>query len=197
MCTFLRVRWTITPLVPPQPWIACSGCGSARPFQSSGRIRLNANGKKLDAWLIYKCLSCEKTWNRPLFERRNVRDIDPLVLDAMHRSDPDWVRHQEFDIEALRRRTQQVVEFAAVDICKETLGGTEQDAVDIEIELHAPLPTGLRLDRLLGTELGLSRSRLNGLYAEGKLRVEPDRKDALRRRIGEEMRIRLDYRISV
>ena len=187
MCTLLRVRWTITPRIPPQPWIACSGCGSSRPFQSSGRIRLNANGKKLDAWLIYKCVSCEKTWNRPLFERRNVRDIDPLVLDAMHRSDPDWVRKQEFDIDALRRRTQQIEECVDFDVSKETLA--EGGPSSLEIELLVPLPTSLRLDRLLTAELELSRSRLHALYDEGRLRVTPERKDVLRRRIRDGMRI--------
>jgi hypothetical protein len=189
MCTLLRVRWTITPRIPPQPWIACSGCGSARPFQSSGRIRLNANGRRLDAWLIYNCISCEKTWNRPLFERRNVRDIDPLVLDAMHRSDPDWVRSQEFDIEALRRRTQQVDECADFDIGKEALAETAGSPETLEIELLVPLPTSLRLDRLLTTELGLSRSRLHAVYDEGRLRVTPERKDVLRRRIRDGMQV--------
>ncbi|MFC0803867.1 DUF1062 domain-containing protein [Ensifer sp. P24N7] len=81
MCNTLQVRWTIIPLIPPQPWVACSGCGGVRAFESSNKIRLNANGRKLDAWLIYKCSTCDRTWNRPIFERRNVRDIRPAVLD--------------------------------------------------------------------------------------------------------------------
>ena len=88
MCDTFRVRWTIIPQIAPQPWIACSGCGGLRAFQSSGKIRLNANGRRLDAWLIYKCLACEKTWNRPIFERQTVRDISPAVLDALQSNDP-------------------------------------------------------------------------------------------------------------
>lgn len=193
MCSILRVRWTITPRVAPQPWIACGGCGSLKPFASRGKIRLNANGKRLDAWLIYRCLSCEKTWNRPLFERRHVRDIDRAMLDALHSNDPDWVRTQEFDIDVLRRRTQQVVEFADVDIRKEVLNETDASAAALEIELQVPLSTSLRLDRLLTAELRLSRSRLNGLYEEGRLRIDPDRKDVLRRRVRHGTRINLDF----
>jgi hypothetical protein len=191
MCSILRVRWTIAPRIAPQPWIACSGCGSSRPFLSSGRIRLNANGKRLDAWLIYRCLACEKPWNRPLFERRHVRDIDRAMLDALHSNDPDWVRTQEFDIDALRRRTRQVAEFADVDISKEVLNEPGASATVLEIELLVPLSTSLRLDRLLTTELRLSRSRLNALYEEGRLRIDPDRKDVLRRRIRQGTRINL------
>lgn len=191
MCNILRVRWTITPRIAPQPWIACSGCGGSKPFGSSGRIRLNANGKRLDAWLIYRCLSCEKTWNRPLFERRHVHDIDRVMLDALHSNDPDWVRAQEFDIDALRRWARRIEEFSDVDISKEKIDATDARATALEIELRVPLPTGLRLDRLLTTELGLSRSRLNVLNEEGMIRIDPNRKDALRRRIRDGMLLTL------
>ena len=105
------VQWTIIPQLAPQPWIACSGCGGPKPFESSGKTRLNANGKKLDAWLIYRCLACEKTWNRSIFERRNVRSIDRSVLEAMQSSDREWIRVLEFDVAALRREAQRVDEF--------------------------------------------------------------------------------------
>ena len=113
------------------------------------------------------------------------------MLDALHSNDPDWVRIQEFDIDALRRRTQQVTEFADVDISKDKLDETDASATALEIELRVPLPTGLRLDRLLTTELGLSRSRLNVLNEEGMIRIDPNRKDALRRRIRDGMLITL------
>ncbi|MGK6315295.1 DUF1062 domain-containing protein [Neorhizobium sp. DT-125] len=60
MCDILRVEWTVIPKSPPRPILSCAGCGSQRPFRSSGRIRLNASGKRLDAWLIYKCTACRQ-----------------------------------------------------------------------------------------------------------------------------------------
>src|SRR5262245_3000233 len=110
MCKALRVRWTITPRTAPQPWITCSGCGSLRAFRSSNKIRLNANGRKLDAWLIYKCTSCDRTWNRTIFERRNVRDIDPVTLEALQSNDPHWIRAEAFNLEALKRETPRIDE---------------------------------------------------------------------------------------
>ena len=65
------------PRTPPRPWLACSRCRGIKPFRCSEKFRLNANGKRLDAWLIYRCASCDNTWNRPVLERRNRRDIDP------------------------------------------------------------------------------------------------------------------------
>ncbi|MGY5806091.1 DUF1062 domain-containing protein [Rhizobium sp. LEGMi198b] len=182
MCNSLKVRWTINPRTAPQPWIACSGCGCPKPFKSSGKIRLNANGKKLDAWLVYKCVDCDKTWNRTLFERQTIRDLDPLVLEALQGNDSDWIRAREFDLDALRRKTQRIDEFADADVEKEIL--SEPDCwTMLEIDLAVTLPFNVRLDRLLASELNVSRSRLQALHEDAKLRVHTDRADAMRRRI--------------
>jgi hypothetical protein len=124
MCNALQVRWTVVPKIAPQPWIACSGCGGLRAFRSSNKVRLNANGRKLDAWLIYKCTTCDKTWNRPIFERRNVRDIEPAALEALQSNDPDWIRAETFNLDALRRKSQRIDEFADLDVRKRLLRDT-------------------------------------------------------------------------
>lgn len=187
----LQVRWTIIPETAPQPWMVCSGCGTMRAFQCSNKIRLNANGRKLDAWLIYKCVSCGKTWNRAIFERRNIRDITPEVLEALHANDPDWIRAEAFDLDALRRKSQRIDEFPDYIITKQLLNETV-DWKLLEIEFVVVYPVSVRLDRLLASELGLSRSRLNALHENALLRSDPDRPDILRRRVGNGIRIRLD-----
>ena len=112
MSSILRVQWTITPSTPPQPWLACSRCRDIRPFRCSEKFRLNANGKRLDAWLIYRCGSCDNTWNRPVLERRNRRDIDPAFLHALETDDPQWIRRYAFDAASLRNRAERIEEFA-------------------------------------------------------------------------------------
>ncbi len=179
----LKVQWTVIPRTPPQPWIKCSGCGGLKPFRPSGKLRLNANGKRLDAWLIYKCSDCDRTWNRPILERRNARDIDPAVLEALRSADPDWIRTQAFDLASLKSQAQRIDEFVDVDVLKSPLGQNREDWIVLEIALVVPLATSLRLDRLLSAELNLSRSRLQSLQEAGKLRTDPARKDTLRRPI--------------
>ncbi|MBB2672264.1 DUF1062 domain-containing protein [Rhizobium sp. H4] len=182
MCKTLRVRWTITPKTAPQPWIACSGCGGLRAFRSSGKIRVNANGRKLDAWLIYKCLICERTWNRPIFERQTIRDIYPLTLEALQSNDPDWIRAETFNLDGLRRKALRVDEFAEFDIAKE-IRRESAGWTSLEIELTAQFATAIRLDRLLAGELKMSRSRLQALHARGLCRTDPGGVDIMRRRI--------------
>ncbi len=182
MCAKLRVRWTITPQIPPQPWINCNGCGGPRAFRSSGKARLNANGRSLDAWLIYRCVDCDKTWNRPILERRNIRDIEPRLLAALQSNDPLWLQAQAFDLDALRRKAQRIDEFPECGIAKDILFEAS-DWTHLEIELTVPLPASLRLDRLLAKELGLSRARLQALHDQGALCIASGYADSLRRRV--------------
>jgi hypothetical protein len=191
MCNALQVRWTIIPKLAPQPWIACSGCGGLRAFQSSNRIRLNANGRKLDAWLIYKCVTCDKTWNRPILERQNVRDIDPALLEALQSNDPDWIRAETFNLESLKRKSRKIDECAELEVRKQLL----RDAPDwthLDIDLSVPFPTSARLDRLLASELDISRTQLNRLQEDALLRTNPDHAEILRRRIRSGIRIMVD-----
>lgn len=164
-----------------------------RPYRSSGRIRLNANGKRLDAWLIYKCIGCDGTWNRLVFERQNVRAIDPAMLEAMQTSAPDVVSRIEFDLQALKARASRIEESGELTICKKVLC-CDTGWRRIAITLALPHPAGLRLDRLLSAELPLSRSRLQVLFANGEIRVAPERKDALKRGIRDGTLITLDLR---
>jgi hypothetical protein len=182
MCNTFQVRWTVTPKFPPQPWIVCSGCGGLRAFQSSNKIRLNANGRKLDAWLIYKCMVCDKTWNRPIFERRNIRDIDPTVLEALQSNDPNWIRAEAFNLETLRRKARRIDEFPEFEVRKVLLRDA-RDCQLLEIELSVPFPTSTRLDRLLASELRISRAQLSALHKSALLWTNPDCTDILRRRI--------------
>jgi hypothetical protein len=191
MCNTLRVRWTIIPQKAPQPWIACNGCGGLKAFEASGKIRLNANGRKLDAWLIYKCLACEKTWNRPIFDRQNILDINPVVLEALQSNDPQWIRTETFNLEALRRKSQRVDEFSEFDIEKATLHEADK-WTKLEIELVVPFPTSTRLDRLLASELRVSRSRLQTLHDDDMLQTNSDRADVLRRRVKTGTRVTID-----
>lgn len=188
----LFVRWTVVPRDPPNPVFACPTCGGDRPFHPSDKIRLNANGKRLDAWLIYKCEACDRTWNRPIVERRLAADIPPADLAALRSGDPAFARRLAFDLAALRRKTEEIVQSDNLEIGKTIIAGAA-DTADVEITLVAPYPVGLRLDRLLAAELGLSRSRIAALADTGRLDVAGGG-NAMRRppRDGQIVRLDLD-----
>lgn len=192
MADVLRVRWTIIPRFAPQPWLNCGRCGEVKPFRSSQRIRVNANGKRVDAWLIYKCSACDNTWNRPVVERRSVGSIDPLFLAALQANDPELARRLAFDVEDLRRQRERVEELADVLVRREVLSEGAMPRRRLEISLAAPEPTGLRVDRLLATELGLARERIRDLWEKGRLVASPDGARVLRRPVRDRMCFAID-----
>lgn len=175
------VHWTVEPATPPEPWRHCSGCGDLRPFLSSGKIRLNANGRKLDAWLIYRCAACDRTWNRPIAERQPVASIAQADLWAMQMSEASWVRAREFDTAALGRSCSRIELSPEVSVVKTVLNIPAGPWSVIQLVIDAPRPTGQRLDRLLAAELNLSRSALSALHRTGGLSVEPAARTGLKK----------------
>jgi hypothetical protein len=177
----LRVRWTIVPRILPEPWLTCSRCGCVKPFRCSEKFRLNANGKRLDAWLVYRCRDCDNSWNRPIFERRNLYEVDPQMLQALQANDPEWVRRVGFDLAGLAGRVDRVEETSQLDLRRNLLSAGSAPISVLEILIAVAGPIALRTDRLLAAEFGVSRQRLQDLASAGRLAVTPGGEKALRR----------------
>ncbi|UUX49426.1 DUF1062 domain-containing protein [Nisaea acidiphila] len=191
MSDILRARWTVIPAAAPEPQLHCRRCGTVTNFASGGKIRVNSNGKKLDAWLIYKCVACESTWNRPILERHPVGILEPAYLDALQRNERALVDRIAIDVADLRRRASRVEEFGRVRVAKLALAPTPVEPRALEIELCVPAPVSHRLDRLLCREIGISRTRIQSLFEDGSLRVEPGGTRVLRRPVRDRTRIGL------
>jgi hypothetical protein len=149
---------------------------------------VNANGKRVDAWLIYKCTLCDNTWNRPVLERRHVSTIDPHLLAALQANDPDLSRRLAF--ETLRRRLK-VAHVDDATVRKEVVSESPRPADRLEIVCVVPETTGLRVDRLLSTELRLSRSRIQNMQNARHLAACPD---GLRGPLRNGLQVRIELR---
>ena len=66
----------------------CSKCGKNSRFVCSGKFRVNANGKRVDVWLIYRCERCKTTWNKEIFSGVKPSRIDRELYQAF--LDNDW-----------------------------------------------------------------------------------------------------------
>ena len=192
MSNTLRVRWTVIPKFAPQPLLACNRCGDVRPFRSSGKVRLNAHRKLIDAWLIYRCTACDNTWNRPLLERRNIREIDPALQQALQSNDRDLIRSLAFDVGQLRRHAPKLKESSDIDVRKQKLSQGPGPWSELIISLDVLLPTATRTDRLLASGLGLSRARIHSLEASGRICLPRRRQRMLRRPITDRLDVSID-----
>ncbi|AZO35829.1 MAG: DUF1062 domain-containing protein [Mesorhizobium sp.] len=191
MSSTLRVLWTIAPAIAPRPFINCNRCGGFRPYKCSEKFRVNANGKRIDVWLIYRCSGCENSWNFTILERQNRHDIEPALLAALESNDPALARRHAFDAAPLRNRAGRVEESPDVTVRKEPLDGEPGHANALALELRLEGTTPLRLDRLLAGELGLSRSRLQALDDRRRLTMEPDGAKALRKPVRDGLAVRI------
>ena len=53
----------------------CPGCKVKTRYINTNHFRVNANGNKLDVWLIYQCEKCKHTLNLSIFERQSAGKI--------------------------------------------------------------------------------------------------------------------------
>lgn len=163
-----------------------------KAYRCSDKFRVNANGKRIDVWLIYRCVDCDNSWNFCIIERCNRRDIEPALLQALESNDPVLARRHAFDVVALRNRVGRVEEFPEVAVQKEMLGDFRENTTVLELRLGLEMPISLRLDRLLASELGISRSRLQALEERRLLVVNPEGAKALRKPAREGTAISID-----
>ena len=49
----------------------CSSCGRKTNFINIKKFRVNANGNKVDVWLIYQCENCKHSYNLSIYERKS------------------------------------------------------------------------------------------------------------------------------
>jgi hypothetical protein len=174
-------RWRVQPTEPPRIWRHCSGCRSPRAFACSERFRMNAQKKIIDVWLIYRCESCDATWNRPVLSRCSVADIEGESFDAFERNDCATARRYAFDVASLRSQVMRVETSEQLRIEREPLREPCEHGYTIRIVM--PLACDVRLDRLLANELSMARGDLQRRHSAGTLLVAPTRRDPLRRPI--------------
>lgn len=161
--------WRLSPLHTPRVWRRCRRCDRERPFASSDRFRVNANQRRIDVWLIYRCTDCDATWNREILARVAPRELGPERHARFRDNDRDAAWRWAFDLAGLAALHARVDADVAYRIDRRTTDG--RPGCDRRIRLEIPYPCRVRLDKLLSRELGVSRSRLQGWCRGGILRV--------------------------
>lgn len=175
----LRVVWTFMPGAVPGVVRRCPRCDQSRRFETTDRFRVNAQKKRIDAWLIYRCGTCGATWNRPVFRRRDVTSVAPNDLQAMQDNCPHAARRIARDGMPGMPLDAEMSAGCGPRVAK-TLDGPVPDAVrTIRLGLRATEPVSARLDRVLAQELSVPRSRVRDWARRGTVLVEPA--SALRR----------------
>lgn len=133
----------------------------------SGRFRVNANHKLLDAWLLALCTTCEMTAKLTVLERTSVRAVPRGLLERLHGNDPGLVAELLQD-PFVRRRNGIVLDWD--DAWRLDTGGpvrTDGEALDVSVRFAARIP--VRPVRLIAEGCGLPRAEVERLIATGSI----------------------------
>jgi hypothetical protein len=159
--------WVVVPTRLPVILRRCQTCASQR-FRASGRFRVNANHKLLDAWLLALCTVCGETTKLTVLERTNVRSVRSELLDRMHHNDPGLAAELLQD-PVVRRRNRIALDWDGA--WRLDTGGPvrpeEDEAIDVSVGFAARIP--VRPVRLIAEGFGFSRAEVERLIAEGNL----------------------------
>lgn len=159
-------NWVVIPTCLPLVLRRCHACASHR-FRPSGKFRVNANHKLIDAWLLVLCTACGETAKLTLLERMNVRSVRPELLDRLHDNDRGLTAELLQD-PVVRRRNRIALDWD--DAWRLDTGGSEhldREVIDVSVRFAARIP--VRPVRLIAEGCGLSRAEVERLATEGKL----------------------------
>lgn len=82
-----KYQYKILPVSPYRIFRSCGGCKGRSGYQSTGKFRVNANGRRVDVWLIYQCEKCGHTFNLTVYERRDPKSISAQEYEAFLEND--------------------------------------------------------------------------------------------------------------
>jgi hypothetical protein len=158
--------WAVVPTCLPLILRRCHGCASER-FRASGKFRVNANHKLIDAWLLALCTACGETAKLTVLERMTVRAVRPELLDRLHDNDPSLVAELLQDA-VVRHRNRIALDWDnAWRLDTDGSDHLDQEAIDVSVRFAAQIP--VRPVRLIAEGFGLSRAEVERLITEGKL----------------------------
>ncbi|MFE5190657.1 DUF1062 domain-containing protein [Streptomyces sp. NPDC056628] len=158
--------WVVAPTCLPHVLRRCPTCASPRS-RASGKFRVNAHHKLLDAWLLVLCASCGRTAGLTVLERANVRSIPAALLDRMHANDLSLVAEVLQDPVVRRRNRIGLDRAGAWRLDTGDPGPLDSEVVDVAVRFAARIP--VRPVRLIADGCGLPRAEVERLVEEGSL----------------------------
>ena len=164
----LRKQWIVTPDQLPTIIRRCPKCGKRTEFINSGKFRVNANGRLIDVWMIYRCGQCNTSWNMTIWERAEAGRLEKEEYEGFLNNDPDLAAKYGNDRDLFARNKAEAAASKAeyhVTTIDTALPCGEDHAMETEIRI--PPGFDLRADIFLMQQLSVSRSRIKKWCEDG------------------------------
>lgn len=157
--------WVVRELGLPAIVKTCVSCGHTL-HHPTGKIRVNANGKILDVWMLIGCERCDRTSKVPVHERVHVQSLDHERLVRFENNDPGIVREL-----TLANRAGLRLDWTGTWELETDLPFYDIDSADepLDVFVRFELPAPIRVEKLLTKGFGLSRPAVKRMVDSGRI----------------------------
>ncbi|MDE7184363.1 MAG: DUF1062 domain-containing protein [Lachnospiraceae bacterium] len=152
----------------------CSGCGRKTHFINTKKFRVNANGNKIDVWLIYQCETCKHTLNLAIYERQKVSAISEKEYRRFLGNEEQLAEVYGRNIQLFRSNKAEIdferLEYEFVALQEGAMDGEFGEGT--EFIVYNPYGLKIRPEKQIAGILGLSRSQVKKLTEKGEITLE-------------------------
>lgn len=156
---------------------ACSGCKRKQSFVNTGCFRVNANGNKLDVWLIYQCQKCQHTLNIPIFERISPAKLDKGLYKKFLENNAELAEQYGRSFSFFKSKKFEVDQNSASIVLYDKSGKADEGDSCTGFEriiVHNDSGLKLKNEKLVATVLKISRSAAKKLIDENKISLSAE-----------------------
>lgn len=172
--SYLKIEYEIVPTESFCVIRGCSGCGRKTHFRNTQKFRVNANGNRVDVWLIYQCEHCKHTLNLAVYERQKVSSVPKAEYEAFLSNDAQLAQQYGKTL-SLFQKNKAAVDFERMNYSYVKLHETIQDSgsdKSMELTIHNPCGLKIRPEKQIADVLGFSRSQVKKRMAQGEILVD-------------------------
>ena len=144
----------------------CGGCGCKTNYVSTNEFRVNANGNKVDVWLIYQCEKCKHTYNLSIHERVRPNEIKAEYDKFLANDQVTALAYGTDKSLFIRNKAEIDTEHVTYVIHKEEIGKELQIE---DLQIFNPYELKIRTDKVVAEILNLSRSEVKDLVRDKKI----------------------------
>ncbi len=149
----------------------CQGCGGKSSFINTGNYRVNANGNRVDVWLIYQCEKCKHTYNLTIHERIKPSELSAEEYGRYLANDSELAMQHGMDKNILAQNKVEI-DWDSLSYELKPLNETVQPTEYIIIQ--NPYQVRVRMDKVLSGILKVNRSRIKDLIKQEVIELAID-----------------------
>lgn len=149
----------------------CQGCGCKSSFVNTGSYRVNANGNRVDIWLIYQCEKCKHTYNLTIHERIRPSELSSEEYDRYFSNDKELAMEHGMDKNILARNK---VEIDWDNLSYELYPLSETARKSDCILIQNPYHVKIRMDKVLSEILEVNRNKIKALLKQEAIELVTD-----------------------